>query len=286
MANQQNFKSDIQTLSTQYIKYSVSRIFNNGKDNLLKMEVPVPSSALLNTDVEINFYSLFDNSLVYSDVIPAARKAISTEVFQYTDGTFKTLLFIDFTKLTDYGFPVGQYQLVLNFTENEIGSHIDQPLKVSNISPSGLEIELEYINEPDIEELKNFASPQINKTWIYDAMKQIFNQPNNQQSNIPTITTPLDMSLVSTYMTSDMLSAINKNGITDTVTTSLQSVLDTAYQNVIACIDGTPINDDKNHMVIDKSTKRFTQEMLMELIITELQNAFSTLQQPATFNII
>jgi hypothetical protein len=87
-------------------------------------------------------------------------------------------------------------------------------------------------------------------------------------------------------MTSDMLSAINKNGITDTVTTSLQSVLDTAYQNVIACIDGTPINDDKNHMVIDKSTKRFTQEMLMELIITELQNAFSTLQQPATFNII
>ena len=286
MANQQNFKTNLQTASSQYIKYSVSRIFDNKKDNLLQMEAPTTVESLSKTNIEINFYSLFDNSLVYSDVIPASLEAISTETFKYTDGTSRVLLFIDFSKLVAYAFPQGQYQIVLNFFEDEIGSYNNKKLMVSNISVSRSEVELQYIDVPDTEEIANFTSPQINKAWVVDALKQIFNQSNNQQSNIPTISTALDSTLIFSYMSPQMVSSINTFGITDKVTSSAQFLLDKAYNNAIACLDGRPINDNKSHMVIDKSITRFTQEMLIELVTTELNNVFSDLQQPTTFKIV
>jgi hypothetical protein len=286
MANQQNFKTNLQTASSQYIKYSVSRIFDNKKDNLLQMEAPTTVESLSKTNIEINFYSLFDNSLVYSDVIPASLGAISTETFKYTDGTSRVLLFIDFSKLVAYAFPQGQYQIVLNFFEDEIGSYNNKKLMVSNISVSQSEVELEYIGTPADGEIENFTSPQINNVWVVDALKQIFNQPNNQDSNIPTISTPLDSTVIFNYMSSEMISSINTFGITDEVTSSAQFLLDKAYNNAIACLDGRPINDNKLHMVIDKSITRFTQEMLINLVTSELDNVFSTLQQPPTFKIV
>ena len=286
MANQQNFKTNIQTVSTQYTKYSVSRIFDNKRDTLLDMEIPTNVANLEKTNIEINFYSLFDNSLVYSDVVPASVGAISTETFQYTDGTSRVLLFIDFSKLVAYAFPQGQYQVVFNFFEDEIGSYTDKKLMVSQISVSRSEVELEYIGAPADSEIAHFTSPQINNTWVVDALKQIFNQPDNQKSAIPTASTALDSTLLFNYMSPEMVSAINVNGITNEVTSSAQFLLDSAYKNCIACLNGKPITDDKLHMTIDKSTTRFTQEMLINLVTSELDNVFSTLQQPTTFKIV
>jgi hypothetical protein len=250
------------------------------------MEIPTNVANLEKTNIEINFYSLFDNSLVYSDVVPASVGAISTETFQYTDGTSRVLLFIDFSKLVAYAFPQGQYQVVFNFFEDEIGSYTDKKLMVSQISVSRSEVELEYIGAPADSEIAHFTSPQINNTWVVDALKQIFNQPDNQKSAIPTASTALDSTLLFNYMSPEMVSAINVNGITNEVTSSAQFLLDSAYKNCIACLNGKPITDDKLHMTIDKSTTRFTQEMLINLVTSELDNVFSTLQQPTTFKIV
>ena len=55
MANQKNFKTNINQLAQQYTKYTVSRVVDNKADDLLDMEVPADfSEALLENNIEIN----------------------------------------------------------------------------------------------------------------------------------------------------------------------------------------------------------------------------------------
>ena len=69
MANQENYKSNLQTLSEQYNKYTVSRIVATTKDNLLEMEVPADfPQRITKANIEINLYSLSDNSLIVHSV--------------------------------------------------------------------------------------------------------------------------------------------------------------------------------------------------------------------------
>ncbi len=76
MANQKNFKTNINQVLQQYSKYTVSRVIGNKADDLLDMEVPADfSEALLENNIEINVYSLADNSLIFSDFIPNNSQA-------------------------------------------------------------------------------------------------------------------------------------------------------------------------------------------------------------------
>ena len=100
MAEQQNYQSNIQELSDSYTKYTVSRIIANKKDDLLDMEVPSDfSEALLQNNVEVNLYSLADNSLIFSDVVRNVSGSIFTETLQYNDNSLRKLLYIDFAKV-------------------------------------------------------------------------------------------------------------------------------------------------------------------------------------------
>ena len=137
MANQENYKSNLETLSQQYNKYTVSRVVATTKDNLLEMEVPANfPEKITKANIEINLYSLADNSLIYSDFISnAITGAVTVQRLQYFDGT-RNLLFIDFSKLSDLIVPIGQYSVSLNFFQDEIGSYDNRSLSISTISPS------------------------------------------------------------------------------------------------------------------------------------------------------
>jgi len=83
MANQTNYQSNIQELSNSYTRYLVSRTIANTKDDLLDMEVPADfSEALLQNTVEVNLYSLADNSLIFSDVVKNVSGSIYVETLQ------------------------------------------------------------------------------------------------------------------------------------------------------------------------------------------------------------
>ena len=119
MANQQNYESNLADLSGQYTKYLVSRVIANKSDDLLDLEVPAdfPLENLAN-NVEINLYSLADNSLIFSDVIKIASGSIFTKKLQYSNNSHRTLLFIDFSKIDTLDVPIGQYTVTLNFFED------------------------------------------------------------------------------------------------------------------------------------------------------------------------
>jgi len=116
MAEQQNYQSNLQELSDAYTRYTVSRIIANKKDDLLDMEVPADfSEALLQNNVEINLYSLSDNSIIFSDVVRNVSGSIFTETLQYNDNSLRKLLYIDFAKVPGLDLPSGQYSVTLNF---------------------------------------------------------------------------------------------------------------------------------------------------------------------------
>jgi hypothetical protein len=268
MANQNNFKDNIQELSQQYIKFSVSRVIENKSDDLLQMEVPADfESQILNNNIEVNIYSLADNSLIYSDFISnSITGAVTVESLQYTDGTLRNLLYIDFSKLTDLILPLGQFSVSLNFFSDEVGSYDNRSLKITNISPSRTEVELE---SEDVDKLKSFALPALNTMWTMDAMKQVFNQTGSQNSNIPTIKTALSSSQINAQLPANTVSSISTYGFDegdDNVYSIAQDILNIAYTQVQQSIS--------QRMTSDRM--RFTDKELNELITYALSSSYSS----------
>jgi hypothetical protein len=265
MPNQQNFKQDIAKGFDNYSKFTVSRVFTTTNDTLLQAEVPAdfPNSALAN-NVEINLYSLADNSLIYSDFISnSITGAISTQRIQYSDNTYRTFLYLDFSKLTDLFIPSGQYSVSLNFLSDELGSFDDRTLKITKISNSRKEVELEV---SDTTKLKMFALPALNTTWVGDAVKQVFNQPNSNQ-NIPTIPNNLTTSSINNQLSSSIVSSINKYNFdegTANIYAISQNILNTAYVKV----------NERINQLNSSSRMRFTNEELNTIITTEVSASY------------
>jgi len=193
MPNIKNFQSDI--TSFYGTKFTVSRIIENRNDSLLDMEVPADfAEKLLENNIEINLYSLADNSLLYSDVIKNSNKAIYVETLQYEDGTFRKLLFIDFAKVTALSVPPGRYSVTLNFFADEIGNYETRPLKVTRVSTARTEIELKLTDVELQDELNTFAIPRINSEYIRPILKQIFNQEGAGDLILPVSPAKIDSS--------------------------------------------------------------------------------------------
>ncbi len=193
MPNTQNFKSDTTTLEQQYTKYTVSRIIENPQDDLLEIEAPAEfSTRALQNNVEINVYSLADNSLIFSDVIKVSDNAITTERLQYSDGTSRILLYVDFAKIPQVQLQQGTYSVTFNFFADELGSYDNRLLKVSKISTSRTEVELKLKDISQQNNLKYFAIPRISSEYILPALKQIFNQENANQVDLPMSNAKID----------------------------------------------------------------------------------------------
>lgn len=183
MPNTQNFQTNnFSELSELYPKYTVSRILANKQDDLLDMEVPVEfSDALLQNNIEINLYSLADNSLIFSDVIrksSTATQIFYTETLQYDNYSVRKLLYIDFSKIIpNLEIPSGRYSVTLNFFADEIGSYDNKILKVSRIATSRTEVELKLTDRTQKQKLLTLAEPRIDTKDIFVVLKQMFNQP-------------------------------------------------------------------------------------------------------------
>lgn len=262
MANQQNYKSDLQTLGQQYNRYTVSRIVATTKDNLLEMEVPASfPQQITKANIEINLYSLADNSLIFSDFISnSIVGAVTLQPLQYgNDGMIRHLLFIDFSKLIDLFVPIGQYSVSLNFFEDEIGSYDNRSLSISTISPSRTEVELLGTN---VEELNQFALPSLNSVWVRDALKQAFNQTGSNV-RIPANNTVLTTGSIGQQMPQNIATSIELYNF-DNVYNIAQSILDNAYVIASAQID----------TLLAENKTRFTNETLATIISGSLATEY------------
>lgn len=285
MANEKNFETNLQQLTGRFTRYMVSRVIDNPLNQLLELEVPTTIPE--NFTVEFNFYSIVDNSLVSSIVLDSNDDDVfSVTQLDYVDESNRKLLFIDFSN-SEIPLEQGRYQLVVNFFTPEIGIYNEPPLVVTDISPSRREIELrlapQYITTSSLNQVVNFASPQISSDWVLDAVRQIFNQPPSATSNnIPTDTTNLTFRITETFLPTDIIALINNpntNGqFTSSIKTATQTLLNRAYGYAT-----TSINVSRSTTYIDAyGPPVFTNKNLNILVSRSISQALSTLTSTQT----
>jgi hypothetical protein len=264
MANQQNYSTNISGLVNP-TKFNVSRIIGDMRDNLLEIEVSanIRVDDYVNKFVELHVYSLADNQLIYSTVLDnSISDILKINTITYDDGSSRNLLFIDFSKVSTFDFPIGRYSVTLNFFSKEIGSYDDRPLVVNKISPSRKEVEL-LPNPENIVTAYNFVLPSIRADWVNDAMKQIFNQENNQDSMIPTIPDSMSKDLLQQQLLT-VLSNTNVYIDMDEVFSIAQSILDIGYIKAKERVT--------ERLTTDK--KRFTAVELNDIVTFSIQEAY------------
>lgn len=232
MPNFRNFQSNASSG-----RYTISRIIADKQDNLLSMEVPALfEERLLEENIEVHLYSLADNSLVFSYLVKNKNQAIYVETLQYDDGSQRNLLFIDFAKtLATVELPSGRYSVTLNFFADEIGAYDNRNLKVSRISTSRTEVELQLTDPTLLEVLDEFAVPRINDRYIYVTLAQVFNQSGSSELDLPMSSAKIDSSSIYQNFSSgsgEKLLLYNfdeDNGGFVGINTIAQNVLDLAY---------------------------------------------------------
>jgi hypothetical protein len=272
MANQQNYQSNTQELSGLYTRYTVSRVIANKKDDLLDMEVPADfSEALLQNSVEVNLYSLADNSLIFSDTVKNISGSIYTETLQYNDNSLRKLLFIDFAKVGELDLPAGQYEVTLNFFADELGSYNDRILKVNRISTSRTEVELKLTDISQIRKLKNFAIPKIPAEFVKPILLQIFNQSGSDEIVLPTSPIKIDSSsLYQNFASGSGEKLVQYNfddddGVLIGINTITQNVLNDAYPIALKTVED---------MIFLSGSTSFTETELSQYVVDAIDIAY------------
>jgi hypothetical protein len=285
MANQNNFQTDLSLSETSNTRFTVSRIVENLSDDILTAELPTVFPSVLDSiTVEISIYSLFDNALVYYGVAQNTDEftPISVNTFKYSDNTIRTLLYINFAELPNFFLPTGKYQVTFNIFSDEIGSTNDRVLKVTRISPSRREIELEHTN-PTVNNLnvvKNYITPAITSQWIHQVIKQIFNQPTQNDNQVPVFPSRVTSASVKDNMSGSLKANLERYGFditsgsyvgTNEIT---KNVLDKAYLTVSASIATQ----------LTSGSLRFDAETLRSSISSSLSVAYQSVLQDQTEN--
>ncbi len=281
MSKIRNYESNIFQLENQYERYSVSRIVETPRDDLLQLEVPTELPS--NFFVEMHIYSYANNQLVFSTTTSDLQnnEVFSVTTMQYLqDSSIRRLLFINFSKILQ-PFPDGRFELVINFFSPEIGNPLTKPLSLTTISPSRTEVELkltpEYRTPQSASQLRNFALPQINSTWALDAVKYVCNQSQSFNTNIPTDKTPLTFDIIQEFLPaleSIKLNNPNVAGVyTQSIKVSTQTLLNSIYTNASASIIQYP------------TETRFTNQLLMNILSSSISRAITeqiSAEQPFT----
>jgi len=280
MANQNNFATDLNIAGSTFTKYTVSRVVTNLANNLIDVELPttLPSN-LDSVVVEFSLYSLFDNQLVYSGVIKNTDEAtpIKTDTFRYTDNTTRTILYIDFSQLDNFFgefISLGQYQVTFNIFVNEIGSDDNKVLRITKISPSRKEVELQYINptSESIMQLKKYVEPAVSSDMILNVTQQIYSQMGAETLYVPA--SPVGITTSSVLLAIESSSVLVNYGFavdsTDNrpgVNTLTRQVLDNAYKITSASL----LRD------INAGTSSFTAQRVYGYVTTSLRTAYDAL---------
>jgi len=271
MANTFNYETNIARLKDSYNKFSVSRIISNPLDNLLETEIPASFPEIF--IVEITLYSLANNSVVFNTKIDnqVEPRLFTVTTLQYSDGTSRRLVFIDFSKLPlSIEVPDGRFEVVLNFYLPEIGNATTSSLILNRISPSRTEVEVklapQYKTPQSASLLTTFASPQINAQWALDALKYICNQSQSLNPNIPTEKTALTFDIVEQFLPVTTVTALNNPSTLPTFTASIknttQAILNGTYNYASASL-ATQLNQ----------TTRVTDTIFYAIVSSSLSKA-------------
>ena len=281
MPNQTNYVTDLQNLSESYTKYTVSRVIANKQGNLLDIEIPADfSEKLLENNVEINLYSLSDNSLIYSDVIRNVSGSIYTQTLQYQDNSVRKLLFVDFSKLPMEEVPIGQYSVTVNFFADELGSLDNRILKITKISTSRTEVELQLTDTILQSEMEQFAIPRIPARYIRPILLQIFNQPNADKATLPVSPVKIDSASIYQNFSSGSGELLIQYGFDEDdgsrlgINTIAQNVLNNAYELI------KPVISAK----LESGSTSFTEAELNQYVIDAIDVAYDSAINDETNN--
>lgn len=196
MPNQINFRSDVTTKTEP--RFLASRIVSYPEEGVLSEELPGSFGYDNEDNVELHFYSITNNSLILSVVSQLQDDALKLHIVAYTDGTYKTYLQMDFTKLFEINNLMllpGDYRVTINFFSDEIGSYRDRRLSINQISPSRTEVELffnneyqgEIVQQENSELLREFLQKSFNRSDAVGVFEKTFKsgvQLNNDTEGV------------------------------------------------------------------------------------------------------
>lgn len=182
MPNQGNFRSDVTT--TADTTYLASRIVRVPTEAIYLEQTAGSFGFDIDDNIELHFYTIPDNQLELSTVITLNDDVLKFHVVSYEDGTNRTYLRIDFTKLfLDKNLILipGDYRLVINFFSDEIGNYSERKFTIIDISESRTEVELIFNDSVDVvteEEnlrlLREFVEKAFAKTDAVGVSEKIF----------------------------------------------------------------------------------------------------------------
>lgn len=283
MANLDNFQQNPNDIQGIYDKYTISRVVTTNKDDLLDIEVPVDMEYYLaseNTNIEISLYTTVSNRLIYHNVIPNKGNILRSDTLAYSDGSIRTLVYIDFSKL-EFDLPVGTYSVSLNFFRNEIGSNDNRVLEIRRISPSRQEVELKLTNLQENQKLVNFTTPGIPVEWIEPTIKQIFSQSMNLNIEVPTVLRMIDSASVFKEFTTSSAQNLVTYGFTEDaapdkpgIFTLIKQVCDLAYPVVLEQV--------KKDM--EDGETRFTGTKLETYVLDAISDAYQVIYDDSRSN--
>jgi hypothetical protein len=168
MPNQSNFRNDVVNQTDS--RFLASRVVRIPTEQILLEEIPASFGYDEEDNVEFHFYTANSNLLVTSIVTKLSDQTTKLQVVAYDDGTYKTYLQIDFTKLMiDKNTTVvpGDYKVSINLFSDEIGSYDDRVLTISEISPSRTELEVFFNNSFD--EVALAKNDRLRREFILDS---------------------------------------------------------------------------------------------------------------------
>lgn len=183
MPNQNNFRSDI--TNKKEPRYLASRLVRVPEEQILLEEIPASFGYDNEDTVEIHFYTVQENALLLSTTIPLNSGILKSHIVSYNDNTYKNYLEIDFTKLfldKSLIFIPGEYNVVINFFSDEIGTYEDRQLEIQAISTSRTEVsvgfpatfpENQVLDEYQQNIIDEFATPSFSKVDSIGVMEKI-----------------------------------------------------------------------------------------------------------------
>lgn len=265
MSSQANFKTDVENSALQYSRFTVSRVFDTTQDDLLEVEYPAGLD-VSNLYVQLSFYSIADDSLIYATTVvrpPDVPSAFFTRTLQYEDDSVRTMFFVDFSKVElEDELPVGQFRVVLNFFVPEVGNFNQNPLRIVDISPSRTEIQLALLSDfqtPQmVQLLSSFSRPSINSKWVTQSVNVIFNKSTG--GDMPTVTSSFSVEEVGEEFPMGLLDETR-----DDVFKVINGLLSSSYGFVTQSVNS----------LREQGKARFTDDELYTLISASLSTQYS-----------
>lgn len=276
MPNQSNFRSSIEKNDPRFL---ASRIVKFPEETILLEEVPASFGYDAQDNIELHFYTYPDNILVTSTVSVLTDEIVKMHIVQYQDGSFKTYLQIDFTKLfidKKTTLAPGDYRVAINFFSEEIGSYTNRILSFSQISPSRTEVELVFNNETDeviaaenARLYREFILKSFNKPDAVGIMEKVFKSGITLQNDKEGVTANTSISKIEQVTNQTLVNTLGRMQ-TIKIDQKFKDDLNTYIKNLFQIL---------REEIVIKGDERLQEDELRKLIFEVVKSNVAKLQQ-------